>query len=77
MAQHAHKQQQVLQIQRQALQIQQQALQIQHQQLEDAMTHGLVIIIVMIAITTWTVAMMAETVVDVTSKQHIVQFADA
>ena len=40
-AQHAHKQQQ-------ALQIQQQALQIQQQQLEDAMTHGLVIIIVMI-----------------------------
>ena len=63
--------------QQQALQLQQQALQIQQQQLEDAMMHGLVMDIVMISITTWTAAMMAETVVDVTSKQHIVQFADA
>ena len=53
--------------QQQALQLQQQALQIQQQQLEDATTHGLVMDIVMISITTWTAAMMAETVVDVMS----------
>ena len=60
MAQHAHKQQQ-------ALQLQQQALQIQQHQLEDATTHGLVMDIVMISITTWTAAMMGETVADVMS----------
>ena len=56
--QHVHKQQR-------ALQIQQQVLQIQHQQPEDAMTHGLVIIIVMISIATSNAAMMVETVADV------------
>ena len=71
MAQHAHKQQQALQIQRQALQIQQQELQIQQQalqiqqQLEDATRDGLVIHIAMISITTWTAVMMVETVADV------------
>ena len=39
--------------------------------------HGLLIIIVMISITTWTAAMMAETVVDVMFKHHTVQYADA
>jgi hypothetical protein len=34
------------------------------QQLEDATRDGLVIIIVMISITTWTVTMMVETAVD-------------
>jgi hypothetical protein len=76
-AQHAHKQLQALQVQQQSLQTLQQALQIQQQQLEAAMTHGLVIIIVMIAITTWTAAMIAETVVDVTLICHTVQYADA
>ena len=33
--------------------------------------------IVMISITTWTATMMAETVVDVTLKQHTVRYADA
>ena len=78
-AQHAHKQQQALQIQQQALQIQQQALQIKQQQLEDALApfHGLVIIIVMISITMWSAAMMVETVVDVTLLHPGVQNAYA
>ena len=47
------------------------------QLLEDATRDGLVMDIVMISITTWIAAMMEETVVDVTSKQNIVQYADA
>ena len=58
------------------LQLLDKALQIQ-QQLEDATRDGLVIHIVMISITTWTAAMMAETVVDVMFKQHTVEYADA
>jgi len=60
---------------------QQQALQIQ-QQLEDApaLLHGLVIIFVMISITTWAAAMMAETVatvVAVLSTRNTAQYAHA
>ena len=47
------------------------------QQLEDATWDGLVIIIVMISITTWTAAMMVETVVDVMSKQITAMYVDA
>ena len=58
---------------------QQVLLQIQ-QQLEDATRHGLVIIIVMISITTWTAAMMAETVATVVAvllTRNTVQYAHA
>ena len=58
------------------LQLLDKALQIQ-QQLEDATRDGLVMDIVMISITTWTAAMMAETVVDVMLKHHTVRYADA
>ena len=45
--------------------------------LEDATQDGLVIIIVMISITTWAAAMMAETVADVTLTRSTAQYADA
>ena len=53
--------------------------QLQHiqQQREDAIPDGLVMHIVMISITTWTVAMMVETVVDVTLTHNTAQSADA
>ena len=41
------------------------------------MQHGLVTCIVMTSITTWTVTMMVETVVDVTSTHNTAQSADA
>ena len=47
------------------------------QLLEDATRDGLVMDIVMISITTWTAAMMVETVVDVMSKQVTAMYADA
>jgi len=52
---------------------------LQLQELEDAPAtlHGLVMDIVMIVITTWTAAMMVETVVDVTSKQITARYVDA
>ena len=61
------------------LQDQEQALLVIQQQLEDALAplHGLVIHIVMISITTWTAAMMVETVVDVMSKQITAMYVDA
>jgi len=67
----AHKQQQALQILQQA-----QALQIQ-QQIQDATQDGLLMHIVMISITTWAAAMMAETVADVTLTRSTAQYADA
>ena len=53
-------------------------LQIQ-QQLEDALVtrDGLVMHIVMMSITTWNAVMMAETVVDVMSKQITAMYVDA
>ena len=47
------------------------------QQLGDATQDGWVTDIVMISITTWTVAMMAETVADVTLTRSTAQYADA
>ena len=47
------------------------------QQLEDATQDGLVIIIVMISITTWTAVMMVETVVDVTLTHNTAMYVDA
>ena len=47
------------------------------QRLEHATQDGVVMGIVMISITTWTVAMMVETVVDVMSTHNTVQSADA
>ena len=47
------------------------------QQLEHATQDGVVMGIVMISITTWTVTMMVETVVDVTSTHNTAQSADA
>ena len=47
------------------------------QLLEDATQDGLVMHIVMISITTWTAAMMAETVVDVTLTHNTAQFVHA
>ena len=38
--------------------------------------HGLVMVIVMMKITTWTAVMMAETVVDVMSKQITAMYVD-
>ena len=58
------------------LQLLDKALQIQ-QQLEDATRDGLVMDIVMISITTWTAAMMAEIVVGVMFKHHTVRYVDA
>ena len=52
-------------------------LQQVQQQLEDATRDGLGMHIVMISITTWTVAMMAETVADVTLTRSTAQYADA
>merc|ERR1711935_987358 len=78
--QRAHK----LQLQLLPLLLLLQSIQLQElvvpQQLEDATQHGLVIIIVMISITTWTAAMMAETVamvVAVLLTRNTAQFADA
>ena len=47
------------------------------QRLEHATQDGVVMDIVMISITTWTVTMMVETVVDVTSTHNTAQSADA
>ena len=47
------------------------------QRLEHATQDGVVMGIVMISITTWTVTMMVETVVDVTSTHNTAQSADA
>ena len=70
--QHAHKQQQALQIQLEA------QLEV-GLRVEDAPAplHGLLIIIVMTSITTWSAAMMVETVVDVTLTQHGAQYVHA
>ena len=47
------------------------------QRLEHATQDGVVMGIVMISITTWTVTMMVETVVDVTSTHNTAQSVDA
>ena len=56
-------------------------LQVQLQQIQQRLEHatqdGVVMGIVMISITTWTVTMMVETVVDVTSTHNTAQSADA
>ena len=56
---------------------QQQQHQYQQQHQQRATWHGLETIIVMTSITTWNVAMMVETVVDVTYKQTTAQNANA
>jgi FtsZ-binding cell division protein ZapB len=72
----AHKQQPSQPKVRLQVQLQVRLQQIQ-QQLEHATQDGVVMGIVMISITTWTVTMMVETVVDVVWTHNTAQFVDA